>query len=228
MDRTPIYKRLPRIWRDLDEQGVLERYLSVWDAAFWKVQQKITGLLDTRNIERVPDKFLVLPSATVGHRWKSYRSYQWNRSRASHDITKYSYNGTNLALIDLVREHGGKYIEVIDMASKVAVWSLQGSFPNDDCHFFDADFFHPGVFQLWIDGLDNLEHFLEDFEEWKPAGTKWILGWYLTNGTAKLKAKANSTIFVLQDLPGTRKLPIYNNSNWDNTVKLSAYIQAIE
>jgi hypothetical protein len=182
LDRTPVYKRLPKIWRDLDEQGVLERYLSVWDAAFWKAQQKVTDLLDTRNIVRVPDKFLVLPSTTVGHRWKNYKSYQWNRSRSSHDITKYSYNGTELALEDLVREHGGLCVEVIDMASKVAVWSRQGTYTDDDDNFYDADYFHPGVFVLTVTDDIDMEHFLEDFEYWKPAGTKWYIRLMIKDG----------------------------------------------
>jgi hypothetical protein len=219
MERTPLFLRLPQSWRAIDSEGILERYLGVWDKQFWEIQQKVKAILDTRNIEQDPDKFVYLLVSLIGHRWKDYKSYQWNRSRASHDITKYSYNGTNLALIDLVREHGGSYAEVVDMASKVAVWSRQGTFPNDDCHFFDADYFHPGVFQLWIDRLDSLEHFLEDFELWKPAGTKWILGYNLTNGKATLKTTASSTIFRLQDLPGTKKLPIYNLGFWDNRKK---------
>jgi phage tail-like protein len=227
MDRPKLFSRLPQSWRNLDEQGVLERYLGVWDKQFWTIQQKIDGLLETRNIEKIPDRFLNLLTSLVGHKWKDYRSYAWNRSRASHAISKYSYKGTRDSLIDLVRDHGGSYAEVVDMASKVAVWSRQGAFPADDCFFYDSDYFHPGVYQLWLNSILDIEHFWEDLEDWKPAGTKWVLGWYINDGNAGFKTSGSSTIFINIDSAVNSNPAQYNCNSWDMPLQAPATIELL-
>jgi hypothetical protein len=175
MERTSLFHRVPQCWRNADELGLLERYLCVWDKNFWEQQKKIPALMATRNIEATPDKFLSLLVDLVGYRWKNYRSYSWNRDKASQAITNYSYKGTDISIKDLAKEHGASSVEIVDMASKVAVWSRQGTYTEDDDNFYDADFFYPGVVQLFVSEDIDLPHFLEDFEYIKPAATKWYI-----------------------------------------------------
>lgn len=181
MARTELFTRLPEIWQRLDQvenvvdqMGVLERYLSVWDDVLDASQVSAEGVLDTRDINTIPDRYLRLIGDLVGHRWKDYRSYQWNRQRIRVSVSKYSYKGTYLSISDLVFEHGGSWLKVLDHASLVGVYDRRAT-STQNSHYFDPDYFHPGVFQLWIPDNIDLEHFLEDFEYLKPAGTKWII-----------------------------------------------------
>ena len=180
MARTELFARLPEIWQRLDQvenvvdqMGVLERYLSVWDDALDASQVSAEDVLDNRDISAIPDRYLRLIGDLVGHRWKDYRSYQWNRQRIRVSVGKYSYKGTYLAVSDLAYEHGATFCDVVDMAQTVAVWSRQGALGENDCYFFDSDFHHPGVFLLHLSEDVDFEHFLEDFEYLKPSGTKW-------------------------------------------------------
>ena len=174
MAREPQFSRLPLIWKKLDKQGLLERFLGVEDTELNATRQKIQDLLSARDITQIPDKFLKIIGYVVGHRWKDYRSYSWNRQRISELINKYSYKGSDACLSDLVYEYGGDWYKVVDMASMVGVYDRQASMPQNS-HYYDADFFHQGVYQLWLPDNIDLEHFLEDFEYIKPAGTKWII-----------------------------------------------------
>jgi phage tail-like protein len=184
MDRTPLFQRLPHVWQLLDQAGVLARFLSVWDEEFWVVQQNIDGVLATRTIEQIPDKFLILLTDTLGFRWNDNNSYQANRSAASNAITDYSYKGTDLAILDLARRCGASYCEIIDMASKCAVEGRQGTFGEDDNTFFDSDYFHGGVFVLKVSEDIDLENFLVDFEYLKRTGTKWYIHIVITTGVS--------------------------------------------
>ncbi len=167
--REPQFSRLPLIWRRLDKQTVLERFLGVEDVELDSARQKIQDILDSRDLHNIPDKYLKVIGHTLGYRWKNSKSYNWNRRRLSVLVRKYSYKGTSVAIADLVREHGGSYHRILDMASLVDTWNVQVGM------FFDSDYFHPGVYRLWVSDDIDLEHFLEDFEYLKPAGTKWIL-----------------------------------------------------
>ena len=113
MARTPLFERLPESWKyndtkteQLDSKGILQRYLGVWDDGFDRSEDLAESVLATRDISRIPDRYLRLIGDLVGHRWKDYRSYQWNRQRIRESISKYSYKGTYLAISDLVCEHG--------------------------------------------------------------------------------------------------------------------------
>lgn len=181
MARKPLFERLPESWKyndsktsQIDGKGELQRYLEVWDNGFDRSEDLVESILETRDINTIPDKYLRLIGDLVGYRWKEYRSYQWNRQKIRTAISRYSYKGTSIAITDSVYEHGGVWCKILDMASLVGVYDRQGSMTQSS-HYFDADFFHQGVYQLWLpDGMD-MEHFLEDFEYLKPAGTKWII-----------------------------------------------------
>ena len=181
MARKPLFERLPESWKyndtkteQLDDKGVLQRYLEVWDDGFDRSEDLAESVLSTRDTNTLPDKYLKLIGELVGHRWKDYRSYQWNRQHIRELIFHYSYKGTALAIADLAYEHGASYHRILDMASLIGVYDRQASMTQNS-HYFDSDFFHQGVFQLWLPDNIDLEHFLEDFEYLKAAGTKWII-----------------------------------------------------
>lgn len=174
MAREPQFSRLPLIWKKLDKHTILERFLNVEDTELNATRQKIQDLLSARDITQIPDRFLKIIGYVVGHRWKDYRSYSWNRQRISELINKYSYKGSDACLSDLVYEYGGDWYKVIDMASMVGVYDRQASMTQFS-HYYDSDFFHQGVYQLWLPDNMDIEHFLEDFEYIKPAGTRWII-----------------------------------------------------
>jgi phage tail-like protein len=165
--REKIFNLLPQTWKNQDESGILERFLGIWDTAFDACDQKIAKLLETRNVEAVPDRFLVLLGNLLGHSWRSYKTYQWNRERIQELITRYSYKGTSQSIYDLVKEHGGLYSQITDNASLVDVWNIQGGM------FFDSDFFHPGVYQLTVTDDIDMSNFMDDFNALVAAGNRW-------------------------------------------------------
>ena len=176
-----LFSRLPPIWKELDikatrvvdGKGELERFLNTADVGFQKVEDLIWEFLRSHNSQKIRDRFIPLFIEFVGHRWKDYKSRQWNRNRIEVDVTRASYKGSTLAIEDLAREHGAVYCQVVDMASKVLVESKQGTYGDDDSWYFDSDYYHPGVFQVFLSDDVDIEEFISDFQYIKPAGTKW-------------------------------------------------------
>ena len=159
--------------KPLGGQGLLERFLSVPDAGIARIEDLISEFLRSHNVEKIRERFVPLFEDHTGYRWKDSKSYQWNRNRLEVAITRASYKTTEQCISDLTREHGASYYNVVDMASKVIVESKQGNYCEDDCYYFDSDYYHPGIFQLWYsDDMDRVS-FEEDFQYLKPAGTKW-------------------------------------------------------
>lgn len=213
-EREKFFELLPHMWKVLDENDLIERFLGVWDKAFIVSDEKIESILDSRGIETIPDRYLVLLGNLVNHNWNTSKSYDWNRQRISELITRYSYKGTDLAIKDLALEHGSAFCEIVDMASKVAVWSRQGVPEEDDCYFFDSDFFHPGVFLIYLSEDIDIESFLVDFEYQKPAGTKWLF--YLQPDLLRSKVTVSSLagIEVNLDLTTMDRIAIFNKSTY--------------
>lgn len=177
-----LFEKLPQIWKRLDisvtdiidNKGFLERYLIAPDAKFNSFEDLIREYLRSQNVEFLRDAFLPLLNGISGHRWKDNKTRVWNRNRLQVAITRASYKGRWLAIEDLAREHGAATCKIIDMASLVGVYDRQAAMPQNS-HYFDSDYFHPGVFQLWLPDTVNMAEFLEDFEYLKPAGTRWII-----------------------------------------------------
>lgn len=173
MSRPELYSRLPEIWLRLDQDGVLDRYLGVVDNDFNRVHDKIKALFELSSVNEVPDKYLKLLGELVGHRWRSDRSYNWNRNRIRDSIRRWSYKGTLEALGDLIEEHGGGEWSVLDMASTIWVWSRQGRWSRGDMHYLAADYFHPGAFELSVSEQVDLEGLRADIASVVPAGEVW-------------------------------------------------------
>jgi hypothetical protein len=176
-----LFKKLPEIWKELDlrvndvveGKGLLERFLLAPDSGVRRIEDLIAEFLRAHNIEEIRERFVPLFNSLTGHRWKDTKAYQWNRNRSQVSITRASYKTTNQCIEDLAREHGASWCEVIDMASKVLVESKQGTYGADDSWYFDSDYYHPGVFQVFFSDDINITDFLDDFQYLKPAGTKW-------------------------------------------------------
>lgn len=212
MSRPPIYEQLPVTWKAQDNGELLKRWLSIWDSAYDVLDVKIEKLLETKSIDHIPDKFLPLIGDLVGHRWNSNKTYQWNRQRISELIVRYSYKGTPLAISDLALEHGSGFCHIVDMASTVAVWSRQGTLEEDNCYFFDSDFFHPGVFLLYLSEAVDYDAFMEDFEHQRPVGTKWH--YYIQPDVSRepITVSCQTELIIHMDCTPRSRIAIFNES----------------
>jgi hypothetical protein len=167
MQRKKLIDRLPDIWIRLDQDGFLERYLQGFDIEIDRLLAITKQILNSKDASKIENKYLALLGSNVGHRWNGNRSYDWNRQKIETAITRASYKSTTLSISDLLVEHGASRHQITDMASLVEIWNTQSGM------FFDADFFHPGVYQLSISEDVDLLSFFEDFEYLKAAGTRW-------------------------------------------------------
>ena len=174
--------KCPQCGKLIGGAGLLERFLRVPDAGVARIEDLIAEFLRAHNIEKIRERFVPLFDPLTGHRWKSTKSYQWNRNRSEVAISRASYKGSTPSITDLAKEYGSPWCEIIDMASTVAVWDRQGVYSQSDDYFYDADFHHPGVFLLHVqDSLDAV-NFLDDFQYIQPAGTKWYIYRTITEG----------------------------------------------
>jgi len=173
MARNPLYSRLPKIWKNLDELGVLQRYLGVMDADLDRVHAKIWELLLTRNVEKIADKFLYLMASMVGHEWRDDKSRLWNRNRIIFAIKRHSYKGTYERLYDEVREAGSSLCEVQDNASRLMVIGKQGCIGTSDCVIMDSRFWHDGSFLLSVDSHTNWDDLSYGMGQTNSAGEVW-------------------------------------------------------
>jgi hypothetical protein len=174
MARRPLISRLPEIWRRLDKDGELAAFLGLWDFELDAVHTKITELLSIRNLDKIPDRFLILLADLVGHRWRSDKSKDWNRNRMRDSIRRHSYKGTLAQLEDLVAEHNGTGLDFIDMASKLLVLGKNGRLGCTDAALVSPDYYHDGAFEVRVDRRISYDEFLEDLQHTKPAGEVWF------------------------------------------------------
>jgi hypothetical protein len=167
--------RCPQCGKLIGGSGFLERFLHVPDAGVRKIEDLVAELLRAHNIEKIRERFVPILDAHTGHRWKDTKSYQWNRNRSEVSITRASYKGSRLCIEDLAKEHGSSFCTIVDMSSKVLVESKQGTYGADDSWYFDSDYYHPGVYVVFMSEDINIADFEEDFQYVRPAGTKWII-----------------------------------------------------
>ena len=167
MQRKRLIDRLPDIWVRLDQDGFLDRYLQGFDVEFDRLLAITKQILNSKDATAIADKYLATLGNNIGHRWNNNRSYQWNRQRIETAITRASYKSTSLSISDLLNEYGASRHQITDMASLIEIWNTQAGM------FFDADFFHPGVYQLSVSEDIDFNGFLEEFEYQKAAGTRW-------------------------------------------------------
>lgn len=179
MAKKPLISRIPDIWRRLDYDGVLERFLQGFDVELERLSIVAKNILDYKNTDGLPDKYLSLLAGTVGHQWDSSKSYEWNRNKTRHAITRASYKGTTTRLEDDMVELGAESVSVQDNASKLLILSKQGRLSEPDSYMVTANFWHDGAYVLRV--VDSVVPSLLRSEvepvmrQTVPAGTVWYL-----------------------------------------------------
>ncbi len=173
MPRKNLIDRLPSIWRRLDTEGFLERYLSVWDFELDAVHRKIIELLSIRNIDKLPDKWVDLLADLVGHNWRKNRTHTWNRRRIQNSIRRHSYKGTILRVEDTVNELSGEGCNIQDNASKLLVLGKQGRLSMSDAYIVAPDYWHDGAFLLEYPNSIPLNDLMFELGDTLPAAERW-------------------------------------------------------
>lgn len=227
-----LFDKLPNIWKDLDlrvtavidGRGLLERFMRVPDASFGRIEDLINELLRVHNITQIRTTFVPLHSDLTGHRWKDSESYQWNRNHSQFAITRASYKGTDDCVRDLAREHGASIVNVVDMASTVGVWARQGVYGRSDSYFYDADFFHPGVYILQVSDDIDLSGFLDDFQYIRPNGERWYIQVIPVEYDVTIEIVCGSNITTLMECGTNGDLSLWNQCFYDWVPSLAADI----
>jgi hypothetical protein len=181
-NRVPLFDRLPHIWARLDSQGILERYLGIWDTEFDRVSDLVIELLASRNIDRADDRFIQYKGDAVGHVFdvRSSNTTEWNRAKTSVAVTRHSFKGTWNEIADLVERHGGETWSSVDMMSQIIVPGSQGCPGGASSYLMGANLYHPGARKLIVDTDLDLPNFLEDFLPTRAAGEVWYI--YVDDG----------------------------------------------
>jgi hypothetical protein len=179
---SDLFLRLPAIWARLDSEGVLERYLSVWDSEFDRISDFVLELLASRNIDRADDRFIQYKGDAVGHEFDvmSSDTTEWNRSRISVAVTRHAFKGTWAEIDDLVERHGGLEWDSVDMMSQILVPGSQGYPGSTASYLIGPTLYHPGARKLIVDTNLDLPGFLEDFLPTRAAGEIWYI--YIDDG----------------------------------------------
>lgn len=177
MARKALFNRLPAATRRMDQppddpegRGVLERFLSTWDGEFDQSEELIRGILELLNVDAVPDRFLRALAPLVGYEWDSDLDYDGNRRGIRDAVALASMKGSARRIRAVVRECGGEWCEIVDMASKIGVWSAQGRWNCDDSHYLDADWYHPGVVLVRVPFGVDYERLVEKLEGQRRRG----------------------------------------------------------
>ena len=174
MARKPLFKRIAPGVRQLDSLGQLERFLDVLDTGFDNATEKIRGMLTLHDVDNIEDKYLPLLAPAVGHRWRSGRTYDWNRSGIRDAFHRHSYKTTNDSIEDLLRDYGAQWWKITDIASRLDIWNRQGGWNSPNGIVMDANFYHEGAYLLEFDASLDFDAFLEDFGDVERLGAFWF------------------------------------------------------
>lgn len=174
MSRKNFIDRLPRIWRELDHDGILERFLAIWDQEYDSVNDHITSLLDTRSPRSIPNKYLPMLGALVGHEWRSDRSYQHNRDNIAQAIHTHSFKGTANRIEDILGRLGSaENFTLQDNVSKLCILGVQGKLSSSDCYLMNSDYYHEGAKVLTIQNSIDVADLLTELVYTLSAGERW-------------------------------------------------------
>lgn len=174
MARKKFIDRLPKIWRELDHDLILSRFLSIWDDEFDQVNQKITDLLDTRSPRSIPDRYLPMLGALVGHEWRSDKSYGWNRANIAQAIHNHSFKGTANRIEDILGRLGGaENFNIQDNVQNLCILGVQGRLSESNCYLMNQDYYHEGAKVLTIQNSVDTTELLTELVYTLAAGEKW-------------------------------------------------------
>lgn len=224
MAKRPLITRVPDIWIRLDHDGFLERFLQGFDDELDRLHLLSKDILNSKDADGIPDNYLSLLGSLVGYRWKNYQTYDWNRKRIREAISRYSYKGTSLAIRDLAKEHGSNFCDITDMESTAMVWSRQGVVDDDNCYFMDSDFHHPGVFLLRLAESIDFEHFIDDFQYIKPAGTKWYFYIHPELQPATVSVSCYSELQIHMDLMPSGHITVWDRSYFNGITPIQSLL----
>lgn len=171
------FQLLPNIWRRLDTNGTLERFLGIWDDNYDDISVKISELLDIQNPNKTQDRHLRLLGGNIGHIWRDDKTYAWNRNRIRDALRRYSYKGTNNQLSDTIEENGAEINKIQDNASMIMVLDKQGNLDGRNCHLQDADRWHDGVFEIDMNKVGDTSELSTELADIRPAGFTWMLSY---------------------------------------------------
>ena len=172
---SDLFARLPVIWRRLDSQGILERFLSVLDNDFDRIAFLTQALLNARSVEKIDNYFLYLMSDIVGHSWRPGMPREWNRAEIRNAISKHSYKGTFARVSDTIKRYGGTYWKHTDMASQIIVPGSQGFLGGISSYLMGATLYHPGAHRFYIDEDVRDDDFEAEIELLRPAAEVWFV-----------------------------------------------------
>lgn len=174
-----LLQRTAGIWRTLDRDTVLERFLSVWDDGLDRAKANIDGLYALRSVDEIPDRWLPLLGPLVGHEWRTDQSRAWNRAAISRAIRAASYKGTMAAFHDCVIRNRGTFWSHIDMASQIIVPGSQGYLGSTSSYLMGPNLYHPGAHKFFVDEQVLETDFEAEIERIRPAGEVWFI-YYLS------------------------------------------------
>ena len=176
MNKRPLISRVPGIWRRLDPHKTLAGFLEGEDNELLRLAGLVKGITAIQNPDTVPDRYLRIAGNNKGHVWRSDKSFEWNRKKIETAITRYSRKGSYARLGDELREINADGYHVQDQASQIIVLSRQGKLSKS--RIVDADFWHEGVFVIYLQDAGAPHVFPSDIEllieELKPAGEIWF------------------------------------------------------
>ena len=173
--RTDLYNRLPAIWRALDKELVLKRFLGVVDHDFNSIEQLITEFLEVHSVDRIPTIHLKVLGNLVGYRWRSDRTLIWNRNRIRDSIHKYSYKGSIECVKDLAIDYGSELNMLQDNASKLLILGKQGRLSCDDAYLVTADYWHDGAFVAQFNKVGDTDGLGIVIPGIIPVGERWYV-----------------------------------------------------
>ena len=175
MSRQTVFELLPGVWRRLDANGTLERFLGLWEDEIGYVADKIRELADLQSPDVTEDKFLPLLGNNVGHVWKDDKSFEWNRNRIKASIRRYSYKGTTTSIEDLAYECGSRVNSIQDNASKLLILGKQGRLGCDDAYLVSKDYWHDGAFLAQFANTGDTDTLILELPSLTPAGQVWFI-----------------------------------------------------
>jgi len=190
---------VPDIWRKLDVNTVLERFLGVLDDGFDRSHDLAAALLDLRNVDKIPDRWLQLLAPLVGLTWRRDQTHSWNRRAIQHALESHSYKGTQDRLGDSCRANNAAAYTVTDQASRLLVWGCQGQWGADDAHWTSADKWHDGAYELRVPLGVDAETLISDLAETLAGGEVW---WFDLLIDAEAAHEDDCSVEFIREVPG--------------------------
>lgn len=158
--------------KDSKNGGQYERFLSLFNAPFDELQQKIADLPNLVDIDACPPEFLPYLAELVGYEYNHTLPAEPQRAAIKSITNIYKKKGTPGSYVDLLAPFD-PYASYYEPFANVARYSVS-KFSGKD-HYQDGEYWRTGVFEIQSDAL-NMPGIREKLVENRPAGKKiWLL-----------------------------------------------------